>query len=89
MLAGITGLVIAFGALNALETVCSQAWTGSETKQDVGLYLQKACVMFGIILVPISLVWWNAKYVLLALGQSDTLAELAGKYLVFYVLYNK
>ena len=69
MFASVSAWSIAFGAATALDTLCSQAWTGSHDKTLVGVHLQRALVILSLMLIPIALVWWNATAVLLALNQ--------------------
>jgi MATE family multidrug resistance protein len=63
----------------ALDTLCSQAWTGASDKTLVGVHLQRALVVQSIMLVPIGAVWWHGEYILLALNQEPDLAAYAGK----------
>jgi MATE family multidrug resistance protein len=64
----------------ALDTLCSQAWTGASDKTLVGVHLQRALVIQSIMLVPIGAVWWHGEYILLALNQEPDLAAYAGKH---------
>ena len=79
MFASVSAWSIAFGAATALDTLCSQAWTGSHDKTLVGVHLQRALVIFSLMFIPIALVWWNATAILLALNQDLELANYAGK----------
>lgn len=78
MFATITSSSVALGTLNALDTLCGQAWTGSKDKTLVGLHLQKSIVIlvaWHVILAP---VWLNATRLFVAIGQDPDVALFAG-----------
>ncbi|KAI9497640.1 mate-domain-containing protein [Zychaea mexicana] len=87
MFASVSAWSIALGTATALDTLCSQAWTGARDKTLVGVHLQRALVILAMIffgfVVPI---WWNATRVLLALNQEPELADLAGLFLRYLLL---
>ncbi|KAI7863482.1 mate-domain-containing protein [Spinellus fusiger] len=81
MFASVSAWSMAFGTATALDTLCSQAWTGAKDKTLLGVHLQRALVILGLMFLPISVVWWNATRILIALGQEEQLAIHAGTFL--------
>ncbi|KAG0164845.1 hypothetical protein DFQ28_009547 [Apophysomyces sp. BC1034] len=81
MFASVSAWSVAFGTATALDTLCSQAWTGAHDKTLVGVHLQRALLILGIMFIPIACVWWNATTILLALNQEQELAHHAGLFL--------
>ncbi|KAI7890001.1 mate-domain-containing protein [Mucor mucedo] len=81
MFASVTAWSIAFGTATALDTLCSQAWTGAKDKTLVGVHLQRALCILGLMFIPIACVWWNCTSLLLSLNQDPQLAEQAGLFL--------
>ena len=82
MFANVSAWSIALGTATALDTLCSQAWTGAKDKTLVGVHLQRALLILSLMFLPIAIVWWNATRILLALNQEPELARLAGKLLL-------
>ncbi|CAO0798304.1 unnamed protein product [Mucor circinelloides] len=81
MFASVTAWSIAFGTATALDTLCSQAWTGAKDKTLVGIHLQRALCILGLMFIPIAIVWWNCTKLLLSLNQDPELALHAGLFL--------
>ncbi|OZJ02302.1 hypothetical protein BZG36_05065, partial [Bifiguratus adelaidae] len=81
MFASVTGWSVVSGATTALDTLCSQAWTGSSDKTMVGVYLQRALLILFLLFVPICAMWWEAENVFLMLDQEPKIALHAGIYL--------
>ncbi|KAJ1659933.1 ethionine resistance protein [Dispira simplex] len=81
MFASVTGYAIASGLNTALDTLCSQAYTGADDVRMVGVHLQRGLVLMAMLMLPVSVVWWNAETIFLALHQDPTLAALCGQYL--------
>lgn len=81
MFASVTAWSIAFGTATALDTLCSQAWTGAKDKTLVGVHLQRALCILGLMFIPIAIVWWNCTKLLLSLNQDPQLAYQAGLFL--------
>jgi multidrug resistance protein, MATE family len=78
MFAAVSAWSLASGTTTALDTMLSQAWTGASDKTLVGVHLQRALIILGIMFIPISMVWWRATDILLALNQEAQLAQHAG-----------
>ncbi|KAI8375752.1 mate-domain-containing protein [Choanephora cucurbitarum] len=81
MFANVSAWSIAFGTSAALDTLCSQAWTGAKDKTLVGVHLQRALCILSLMFIPIAIVWWNCTKILLSLDQDPELAQLAGTFL--------
>lgn len=78
MFANVSAWSIALGTATALDTLCSQAFTGANDRTLVGVYLQRSLLILGVMFIPIGIVWWNATRILLALNQEPDLALHAG-----------
>ncbi|KAI8145318.1 mate-domain-containing protein [Fennellomyces sp. T-0311] len=81
MLIAVFGACITAGISNTLETLCSQAYTGAKDKTMVGVYFQRVYFVLCVWFIPMGIVLWNGKQILLTLGQEPELAEYAGSYL--------
>lgn len=81
MFASVTAWSIASGTSAALDTLCSQAWTGAKDKTLVGVHLQRGLCILALMFIPIAFVWWNATSLLLALNQEPEIAYLSGLFL--------
>jgi MATE family multidrug resistance protein len=86
MFASVTAWSIAFGTATALDTLCSQAWTGAKDKTLVGVHLQRGLCILALMFIPIACVWWNCTKLLLSLNQEPELALHAGLFLRCLVL---
>ncbi|KAK9710509.1 ethionine resistance protein [Basidiobolus ranarum] len=73
------------GVLTALETLCSQAHTGSENKHMLGIYLQRAITLQLISFVPIIWIWSYAEQILVAIGQNPEIAHMAGQFIIWSI----
>ncbi|KAI9296652.1 MATE efflux family protein [Neoconidiobolus thromboides FSU 785] len=81
MFAAITGWSLSIGMATALDTLCSQAFTGSSNPAIVGLHLQRGILVSFAMFIPISIVWVNSEYLMLSLNQDPELAKLCGVYM--------
>jgi MATE family multidrug resistance protein len=78
MFVNVSAWSIAYGTTTALDTLCSQAWTGSKDKTIIGVYLQRAYLILALLFIPIAMVWWHATPIMLSFNQDPELAEFAG-----------
>lgn len=78
MVSSVTAFSITYGASSALDTLCSQAWTGARDKTLLGIYLQRAILILGVIYIPITILWLNATPLLRFLKQDPEIASYAG-----------
>jgi MATE family multidrug resistance protein len=81
MFASVTAWSTAFGTATALDTLCSQAWTGARDRTLVGVHLQRGLCILGLMFIPIAVVWWKSEDILLSMNQDPELAYLAGLFL--------
>ncbi|KAJ1988345.1 ethionine resistance protein [Dimargaris cristalligena] len=86
MFASVTGWAVGIGLVTALDTLCSQSYTGARDVYAVGTYLQRGIVVITACHIPILLIWWNSEALLLALNQDPVIASLAGTYLRYLML---
>jgi MATE family multidrug resistance protein len=63
---------------SALDTLCSQAFTGSPDKFALGRHLQRGLFIQLMLSVFITILWWNTEALLLLLGQQPEIAKLSG-----------
>ncbi|KAG0183400.1 hypothetical protein DFQ28_008889 [Apophysomyces sp. BC1034] len=78
MFATVSAFSVSYGATTALDTLCSQAWTGARDKTLLGIHLQRALLILALIMMPIAFTWWHSESILLLLNQDPELAHLAG-----------
>ncbi|KAI9098681.1 mate-domain-containing protein [Phlyctochytrium arcticum] len=78
MLCNVTGISIGMGMASALDTLCSQAHTGSRDQHSLGRHLQRGIVVMAFLCFPIALLWWHAETLLLLVGQHPEVAKLSG-----------
>jgi MATE family multidrug resistance protein len=64
---------------NALETLCGQAY-GAQQYHLLGVFLQRAVLVFAATGEPIALLFLNMGRVLVALGQDPAIAQAAQSY---------
>ncbi|KAL0080250.1 mate-domain-containing protein [Phycomyces blakesleeanus] len=86
MFASVSAWSIAFGTTTALDTLCSQAWTGAHDKTLLGIHLQRALMILAIMFIPIGIIWWNATGILLSLNQEPDIAFRAGQFLRYLLI---
>ncbi|CAM0136055.1 ethionine resistance protein [Umbelopsis sp. WA50703] len=77
ILATVTGFSVMTGASLALDTLLSQAFTGADDVTVVGLQFQRSLIIMGLLMAPVSVLWWYAEKVFLLLGQDPIIAEKA------------
>lgn len=78
MFVNVSAWSIVYGATTALDTLCSQAWTGAQDKTVLGIHLQRACLILGVLFIPIAITWWNVEWIMLRFHQDPELAHLTG-----------
>ncbi|KAI8899252.1 mate-domain-containing protein [Globomyces pollinis-pini] len=80
MLCNVTGNCVAQGIATALDTLCSQSYTGSNDPFALGKHLQRGLFVCLLFCIPISILWYNAEDVLILLGQEPEISKLAGTF---------
>ncbi|KAL2316487.1 MatE family transporter [Schizosaccharomyces pombe] len=84
MFAMSTGWLIALGGTTAFDTLGSNLW-GAGKKQELGILLQTGFIVLSILYLPICLVWWYSKPILIFLHQTPELAEASQKFLRYLI----
>lgn len=86
MFASVTGWSVCMGLATALDTLCSQAFTGSENPHLVGIHFQRGMLLSIIIFCPISLIWWYSYDLLIFLNIDEELSTLCNLYLKYLLI---
>lgn len=81
MFAMASAWLIALGGTTAIDTLASASFTGSKNKHDLGIILQRAFVVLGLLYVPIAILWLCSEPVFRLLGQEAYLARDASRFL--------
>ncbi|KAJ3475137.1 hypothetical protein NLI96_g12039 [Meripilus lineatus] len=70
----IPGWCVALGGTTALDTLGSQAFTGSDQPTLLSIHLQRCVVLLWALFIPVGLLWYFVKPVLIFLGQDQRLS---------------
>ena len=81
MFAMATAWLIALGGSTALDTLCSSTFTGSKNPCDLGILLQRAFLVLGVLYIPVAILWACSEPVFLALGQDEVIARESARFL--------
>ncbi|KXS14500.1 MATE efflux family protein [Gonapodya prolifera JEL478] len=91
----VTGYLVGVGLSSALDTLCSQAVgvvrkseaQGASSKDSdpyvLGKILQRAFLMVTGVTTLVSVLWWNAEPILIALGQDAEVSQLAAHFIKY------
>ncbi|KAL3454349.1 mate-domain-containing protein [Aspergillus insuetus] len=72
----------AFSYMNdGLDTLASSAFTGSSDEHHLGVLLQRAFLVLGLMYIPITILWAYSGPLFLALGQDPMLAKNTARFL--------
>jgi MATE family multidrug resistance protein len=85
MLCNVTGFSVGAGMATALDTLCSQAFTGSSDPHALGKHLQRAIVIQALLSIPITLLWCYTEPLLLLLGQDPDISRLSGTFALYMI----
>ncbi|KAJ8650150.1 hypothetical protein MRB53_003173 [Persea americana] len=80
--ANITGYSILSGLAMGMEPICGQAF-GAKKHTLLGLSLQRTVLLLLATSLPISLLWFNMKKILLFCGQEDEIATEAQSFILY------
>ena len=72
------------GFVGALETLCGQAY-GAGNYRAVGVALQRALALTGLLAVAVCVVWTQADVLLRALGQDAAIADGSARFLTLAI----
>jgi MATE family multidrug resistance protein len=75
----LTGMSTGIGLASAMDTLCSQAYGAGEAAR-MGVYLQTGIIVLSAAYVVVFLVNYYCEEILLALGQPEEVAQMAGTY---------
>lgn len=81
MTANITGFSVGQGFATALDTLCSQGFTGNPDKTALGKHLQRGIVVMFFLQIPVFSLWLFAEPILIQLGQDAEVAKISGVFL--------
>ncbi|KAJ7952377.1 Protein DETOXIFICATION, partial [Quillaja saponaria] len=80
--ANITGYSVLSGLAMGMEPLCGQAF-GAKRFKLLGLVMQRTVILLLLTSIPISLLWFNMKKILLFCGQEDNIATQAQSYILY------
>ncbi|EPX71675.1 MatE family transporter [Schizosaccharomyces octosporus yFS286] len=84
MFAMSTGWLIALGGTTAFDTFGSNLW-GAGKKHELGILFQTAIIILSFLYLPVCLVWWFSKPILIFLHQTPELAEASQNFLRYLI----
>lgn len=76
----VSGFALLTGLSSALETLCGQAY-GAKDYSKVGIALQRGTIVCSFCFILMLPIWLNFTPVMVAMGQQQTLAEGASRYM--------
>ncbi|KAJ3259967.1 hypothetical protein HK103_001477 [Boothiomyces macroporosus] len=80
MLCNVSGMGVAQGLASALDTLCTQAYTGSSDKHALGKHLQRGLVVCFLACIPIACLWTFSEQLMLLLGQDPQVSAISGMF---------
>lgn len=81
MFAMATAWLIGLGGTTAIDTLASASFTGSKSKHELGIILQRSFVVLTILYIPVVALWVFSEHVFRALGQPENIATDGSKFL--------
>jgi multidrug resistance protein, MATE family len=85
MFAMCTAWLIALGGTTALDTLASSSFTGSSSKHDLGILLQRSFFVLGFFYIPVAILWACAEPVFKLLGQDADLSRESARFLTYLI----
>jgi MATE family multidrug resistance protein len=85
MFCNVTGFSIGVGLTTALDTLISQAFTGSNDAFACGKHLQRGLVLQFLLSIPVSLIWFFTEPILLFFKQDGEIARISGQFAIFMI----
>ncbi|KAF3384875.1 hypothetical protein F1880_002494 [Penicillium rolfsii] len=85
MFALVTGWMIALGGTTAMDTLASSTFTGSGNKHDLGILLQRAFLVLGLLYIPVCILWACSNPFFQALGQDPELSYQTSRFLTVLI----
>ncbi|KAJ2907524.1 hypothetical protein GGI21_003802, partial [Coemansia aciculifera] len=88
LIVNLTGYPFMYGLGGALESLCSQAFTGAQGGKRIGVYVQHSIWLFLMANVLVAILWLNPDVVLRLLAKpDDSVLHYARTYLLFECVY--
>ncbi|EIE82573.1 hypothetical protein RO3G_07278 [Rhizopus delemar RA 99-880] len=87
LFATVAGVSMGTGILTAIDTLVAQAFTGAKNPHTVGVIFQRGLAVMFVFGTLISIVWVNAEFILVSMGQDPELASMAQTYIIFSIPY--
>ncbi|KAJ2456658.1 ethionine resistance protein [Coemansia sp. RSA 2337] len=88
LVVNLTGYPFMYGLGGALESLCSQAFTGAQGNKRIGVYIQHAIWIFLAANVLVAILWLHPEVVFQMLAKpDDTVLHYARTYLIFECVY--
>jgi MATE family multidrug resistance protein len=81
MFATCTAWLLGLGGTTAIDTLASSTFTGSSNPHDLGIILQRAFLVLGLMYLPVSLLWFYSAPLFRALGQEEYICVDAARFL--------
>ncbi|KAF3914095.1 hypothetical protein AA313_de0205042 [Arthrobotrys entomopaga] len=85
MFAMSTAFIVALGGTTALDTLASSTFTGSKNRTDLGILLQRAFVVLGVLYIPVASIWWFSGPIFQILGQEEYIVRDAPMFLRYLI----
>ncbi|KAJ2731817.1 hypothetical protein IW152_004260 [Coemansia sp. BCRC 34962] len=88
LVVNLTGYPFMYGLGGALESLCSQAFTGAQGSKRIGVYVQHAIWIFLAANIPVAILWLHPHVVFQMLAKpDDSVLHYARTYLIFECVY--
>ncbi|KAJ2891185.1 hypothetical protein IWW38_003734, partial [Coemansia aciculifera] len=88
LVVNLTGYPFMYGLGGALESLCSQAFTGAQGEKRIGVYVQHSIWLFLMANVLVAILWLNPDVVFRLLAKpDDSVLYYARTYLLFECVY--
>ena len=81
MFAMATAWLIGLGGTTAIDTLASASFTGSKSKHELGVILQRAFIVLTVLYIPVVILWVFSAPLFRALGQPEHIATDGSKFL--------
>ncbi|KAJ2457057.1 hypothetical protein GGF42_002905 [Coemansia sp. RSA 2424] len=88
LVVNLTGYPFMYGLGGALESLCSQAFTGAHGGKRIGAYVQHSIWLFLVANILVAILWLNPDLVFQLLAKpDDSVLHYARTYLIFECVY--
>ncbi|KAJ2617692.1 ethionine resistance protein [Coemansia sp. RSA 1365] len=88
LVVNLTGYPLMYGLGGALESLCSQAYTGGRRNKRIGVYVQHSIWMFLVANIFVALLWLHPSIIFRMLAKTDPeVLKYAETFLTFECLY--